>query len=120
MTEARNNPRLWKKVVDEIKSGTKGGIAGKWNARKAQLAVLEYKRRGGTYTTSTPKKDNSLHKWTKQDWQYIPGTDRYLPVEVIKSLSQQDKKNEAKLKNGKIGKKVPWSKSVSEKMKKIL
>jgi hypothetical protein len=64
------NPRLWKEIKEKWHRGSKGGKAGQWNARKAQLAVQEYKRRGGTY--SGPKRrDSSLAIWTREDWGYI-------------------------------------------------
>jgi hypothetical protein len=34
-----------------IKSGTKGGKAGQWSARKAQMLAKQYKAKGGGYKT---------------------------------------------------------------------
>ena len=48
MTE-RTNPKLWEKIKSDIMKGDRGGNAGEWSARKAQLAVLEYKKQGGGY-----------------------------------------------------------------------
>ena len=45
----RTHPELWEEVKAEVKEGEKGGKAGEWSARKAQLAVQEYKKRGGGY-----------------------------------------------------------------------
>lgn len=42
-------PTLRKRLFEKIKRGTKGGRAGQWSARKAQLLALEYKRSGGGY-----------------------------------------------------------------------
>lgn len=42
-------PTLRKQLFQKIKAGTKGGRAGQWSARKAQLLAAEYKRRGGGY-----------------------------------------------------------------------
>ena len=37
--------RLFKRIL----AGTKGGKAGQWSARKAQLLAMMYKKRGGGY-----------------------------------------------------------------------
>jgi len=42
-------PTLRKRLFNKIKRGTKGGRAGQWSARKAQLLAAEYKRSGGGY-----------------------------------------------------------------------
>ena len=42
-------PSLRKKLFSQIKSGTKGGKAGQWSARKAQLLAVKYKKAGGGY-----------------------------------------------------------------------
>jgi len=64
-TATKKNPKLWKQVVARIKAGAKGGRAGQWSARKAQLAVSAYKKAGGSYAGS--KKQTDLSKWTKQN-----------------------------------------------------
>jgi hypothetical protein len=38
-----------KRLFEKIKRGTKGGNAGQWSARKAQLLAKEYKAAGGGY-----------------------------------------------------------------------
>jgi hypothetical protein len=38
-----------KRLFERIKAGTKGGKAGQWSARKAQLLAKEYKAKGGGY-----------------------------------------------------------------------
>jgi hypothetical protein len=38
-----------KRLFSQIKSGTKGGNAGQWSARKAQLLARAYKKKGGGY-----------------------------------------------------------------------
>lgn len=65
----KSNPKLWQKVKNEVVSSSKGGKSGQWSARKAQIATKIYKERGGGYVGSK-KADNSLQKWTDQDWQY--------------------------------------------------
>lgn len=42
-------PTLRKRLFYKIKRGSKGGSAGQWSARKAQLLASEYKRSGGGY-----------------------------------------------------------------------
>ena len=51
VNEAGNytKPTMRKKLFSKIKSGTKGGKAGQWSARKAQLLASEYKKSGGGY-----------------------------------------------------------------------
>ena len=48
-TAKKTKPELWSKIVSRIKSGTKGGKAGQWSARKAQMLAREYKAAGGGY-----------------------------------------------------------------------
>jgi hypothetical protein len=31
----KTNPKLWERIVDKTKAGTKGGDPGEWSARKA-------------------------------------------------------------------------------------
>jgi hypothetical protein len=42
-------PTMRKGLFEKIKSGTKGGNAGQWSARKAQILAKEYKAKGGGY-----------------------------------------------------------------------
>ena len=42
-------PAMRKRLFEKIKAGTKGGKAGQWSARKAQLLAKEYKSKGGGY-----------------------------------------------------------------------
>lgn len=93
-TAKKSNPSLWKRIVARVKAGSKGGNAGQWSGRKAQLAVSEYKKAGGGY--SGAKKETSLSKWTKQNWRTKSGKpssetgERYLPEKAIKSLSSAE------------------------------
>lgn len=108
MTAAkRTDPELWEKIKRKVKRGSKGGKAGEWSARKAQLAVKLYKEAGGGYE-GRKSKSNSLKKWTDQDWQYAgkPKKSRYLPKKAIKALTPQEKAatNRAKREGTKKGK----------------
>jgi len=51
VNEAGNytKPAMRKRLFNKIKAGTRGGRAGPWSARKAQLLALEYKKAGGGY-----------------------------------------------------------------------
>lgn len=51
VNEAGNytKPALRKRIFNRIKAGSKGGRAGQWSARKAQMLALAYKRAGGGY-----------------------------------------------------------------------
>ncbi len=42
-------PTMRKALFSKIKAGTKGGDAGEWSARKAQLLASQYKAKGGGY-----------------------------------------------------------------------
>ena len=42
-------PAMRKRLFNKIKAGTKGGRAGQWSARKAQMLAREYKKAGGGY-----------------------------------------------------------------------
>ena len=44
-TQPNKRKRLFKKIM----AGSKGGDAGEWSARKAQILAREYKRAGGGY-----------------------------------------------------------------------
>ena len=51
VNEAGNytKPALRKRLFQRIKAGTKGGKAGQWSARKAQMLAVAYKKAGGGY-----------------------------------------------------------------------
>ena len=53
VNEAGNytKPEMRKRQFNTIKAGTKGGKAGQWSARKAQLLASKYKKAGGGYTS---------------------------------------------------------------------
>lgn len=51
MNKAGNytKPTMRKRLFNRIKSGSKGGAAGQWSARKAQMLAKAYKKAGGGY-----------------------------------------------------------------------
>jgi len=42
-------PTLRRRIFYRIKAGSKGGRAGQWSARKAQMLARAYKKAGGGY-----------------------------------------------------------------------
>lgn len=96
-TAARTDEALWGKVKAEVTRGGKGGEPGQWSARKAQLAVAEYKKRGGGYQ-GPKQKDNHLAQWTREDWGTRSGHtsrethERYLPKQARQKLSDAEYK----------------------------
>jgi GNAT superfamily N-acetyltransferase len=92
LTARRTDPALWEAVKREVTAGSKGGVRGEWSARKAQLSVALYKKRGGGYLG--PKSpQNALAKWTREDWRTRSGDpslvtgERYLPARAIAALT---------------------------------
>tara|TARA_A200000113_G_C8700691_1_gene301830 strand:- start:249 stop:434 length:186 start_codon:yes stop_codon:yes gene_type:complete len=51
VNEAGNytKPEMRKRLFNSIKAGSKGGSAGQWSARKAQMLAKAYKAKGGGY-----------------------------------------------------------------------
>ena len=93
----KSDPKLWDQVKAKVKRGDKGGNPGQWSARKAQLAVHEYKAAGGGYKG---KKDpeNHLVEWTKEEWGTKSGKEsgrtgeRYLPKKAREALTDGEYK----------------------------
>lgn len=96
-TADRTDPALWERIKQEITAGDKGGHAGEWSARKAQMAVAAYKKAGGGYRGKRDA-DNSLHQWSEEDWGTKSGApsgktgERYLPKEARDALSEDEYK----------------------------
>ena len=94
-TAEKTDPALWEKVKQEVTAGDKGGAKGEWSARKAQLAVAEYKKRGGGYEGAKDP-HNSLHEWSEEDWGTKSGAksgdthERYLPKKARAALSDEE------------------------------
>ena len=61
-------PKLRERIKNRIMAGSKGGKAGQWSARKAQMLAAAYKKAGGGYRGGKGKKQKSLSKWTKEEW----------------------------------------------------
>tara|TARA_A100001515_G_C4545536_1_gene201681 strand:+ start:305 stop:742 length:438 start_codon:yes stop_codon:yes gene_type:complete len=94
-TAKKRNPALWSRIKSAVKAGSKGGRAGQWSARKAQLAVQRYKKSGGGYKGKKTGK-TGLSRWTKQKWGTKSGKpsrktgERYLPKKARQALSPQE------------------------------
>ncbi len=96
-TAVKTDPKLWDKVKEKVTEGDKGGKPGQWSARKAQMAVHDYKAAGGGY--EGPKtEDNHLAQWTHEEWGTKSGKEsletgeRYLPKAAREKLSDADYK----------------------------
>ena len=61
-------PGLRESIKKRVMAGSKGGKAGQWSARKAQLVALKYKEAGGGYKGGKGKKQKDLKKWGKEKW----------------------------------------------------
>lgn len=95
----RTREGLWRRIVEEVRRGGKGGLPGQWSARKAQLAVRRYKDAGGGYR-GRRSRSNSLVRWTRQRWRTKSGRpsvvgrgasgERYLPERAIRRLSSRE------------------------------
>ena len=89
-------PDLRDRLKRKIMAGSKGGNPGQWSARKAQLLAAEYEKAGGGYTGGRSKSQQSLSRWSKQDWRTKSGKpsletgERYLPAAAIKKLSSAE------------------------------
>ena len=125
-TAEKTKPELWKRIVAKVKRGDKGGDKGEWSARKAQLAVKMYKDAGGGYK-GKKSADNSLSKWSKQNWTTKSGKpsgetgERYLPEKAIKALTSSEYAATTKAKRAgtKSGKQfVAQPKSIAKKTAK--
>lgn len=96
-TAKKSNPDLWESIKDEFMDSDKGGEPGQWSARKAQLAVQEYKARGGDFDDDGPdQSETDLNAWTEEDWGTKSGGkstssgERYLPKAVRMVLTEDE------------------------------
>jgi hypothetical protein len=110
-TAEKSDPALWERIRAEVTAGAKGGKPGQWSARKAQMAVQEYKKRGGDFVGERDP-HNHLHEWTEEEWGTKSGKEslatgeRYLPRKAREALTDEEYKRttaakRADLKKGK-------------------
>ncbi len=96
-TAKKSDPELWEKVKKHVTEGDKGGKPGQWSARKAQMAVQDYKHEGGGYE-GQKSDDNHLVHWQEEDWGTKSGQpsgetgERYLPKEARDHLTKEEYK----------------------------
>lgn len=99
IAENYTKPELREKLKEQVLAGDKGGRAGQWSARKAQLVAHEYEAQGGGYKHARTDAQKSLKDWGDQHWhtesgeQAIHGdtTHRYLPDAAWKELSPEQR-----------------------------
>jgi len=108
---AYTKPKLRERIKREVMAGSKGGDAGEWSARKAQIVTQRYKAAGGGFTGGKTKAQEDLSKWTKEKWRTSDGSPskgekRYLPDAAWSSLSASEKRatNKAKAEGNAKGK----------------
>lgn len=93
-------PKLREKIKKQVLAGSKGGRAGQWSARKAQLVTNEYEAEGGRYKKPRSRAQRSLKQWGDEKWRTSDGkqavkgkvTHRYLPDEAWKALPAKERK----------------------------
>ena len=100
-TQKYTRPALREKIKAQLKKSSKGGRPGEWSARKSQLLVQEYEKKGGGYRGKKDASAKHLEKWTDEHWQTKTGksrarhgrkTDRYLPADAWEKLTPAQKK----------------------------
>ena len=92
-------PELRERLKARILRGTKGGKAGQWSARKAQLLAHAYEAEGGGYKGGKSRTQRHLQEWTDEEWttsdgkraRRASGTTRYLPKKAWSKLSTSEK-----------------------------
>ena len=131
---AYSKPQLRERLKKEVMAGTKGGKAGQWSARKAQILAQRYEAAGGGYKGGKTKSQKSLSKWTKEDWGTKSGKpstqgpkatgERYLPRKARAKLSAAEYKatSDKKRRGTKAGKQfvanTPKAKKASRSARK--
>ena len=119
----KKEPLLWKRIVAKYKRGIKGGKAGQWSARKAQLATLDYQSRFPNKQAAyigKRSRSNSLKVWTKQAWGTRSGRnsiqgpkasgERYLDRRSLANLTAKEYKETTAAKRRQIRKRKQFSK----------
>ncbi|MBA1157460.1 hypothetical protein [Microvirga mediterraneensis] len=122
-TAKKTNPKLWETVKAKVTKGAKGGKPGQWSARKAQMAVAEYKKEGGSYE-GRKSAANHLRKWEDEDWGTKSGRksgetgERYLPAKSRKALTDGEYKRTTEKKRADTRKGRQFSKQPRDIAKK--
>ena len=122
-TARRVQPELWEKIKAEITASDKGGHAGQWSVRKAQLAVQEYKRRGGGYV-GAKRSDNHLVQWTREEWgtgsgeESLKTGERYLPKAAREALTDEEYRRTTQKKRADLSKGRQFSRQPADVARK--
>lgn len=122
-------PELREKIKAAVTADDKGGRAGQWSARKAQMVAHEYEAQGGGYKHERTEAQESLKEWSDEHWHTADGkpaiqgeeTHRYLPDAAWKDLSADEKQatDKKKLAGAKQGKQfVPNTPAAAKARKK--
>jgi hypothetical protein len=99
--EKYTDPRLRERIKRRLKRSARGGRPGQWSARKSQLLVQEYERRGGGYRGGKDEAARSLGRWsaqrlsTRDEAARARGggsVARYLPREAWRRLSPAERR----------------------------
>ncbi len=122
-TAKKTNPKLWEAVKAKVTKSAKGGKPGQWSARKAQMAVAEYKKEGCGYEGKKTS-DNHLKQWEDEDWGTKSGKtsqetgERYLPAKSRKALTDTEYKRSSDKKRADTRKGKQFSKQPRDIAKK--
>jgi hypothetical protein len=122
-TAKKSNPKLWETVKAKVTKSPKGGKPGQWSARKAQMAVAEYKKEGGGYEGKKTS-DNHLQEWQDEDWGTKSGKksretgERYLPAKSREALTDSEYKRTSDKKKADSRKGQQFSKQPRDVAKK--
>jgi hypothetical protein len=100
----KTNQKLWEYCKEEALQKM-----GKFSARAMQYAVKLYKQNGGEYV-GEKSVNNSLVKWTKEDWGYVGEEkhSRYLPKKAREHLTLGEKIATSRAKNEGTKKGKQW------------
>jgi hypothetical protein len=114
VTAKRLDEVLWEYCKEEAVAKM-----GKFSARAMQYAVTLYKKRSGRYEGKKTA-ENSLVKWTKEDWGYVaePKRSRYLPKKAREHLTVGEKIATDRAKNAGTKAGAQWVKQPKKIAKK--
>lgn len=122
-TAKKTDPKLWERVKAKITKGSKGGEPDQWSARKAQMAVQEYKKQGGGYEGGRSG-GNHLRQWQDEDWGTKSGRrskdtgERYLPHKAREKLTSAEYSRTTEKKRADTGKGKQFSQQPRDIAKK--
>jgi len=125
-TQPELRERLKRRIIAEAVAGT---AAGQWSARKAQLLRQRYEAAGGGYVGQKTEAQQSLSRWTRQEWGTRSGSpssvtgERYLPKKALQELTSKeyDATTRAKRRDTAAGRQYsPQPRRVAEKVARLM